>query len=350
MGAQVLEGGNDSADFKFIIIRKGLTKDGKRNYTEAALRDAADRGVYNGFKMYANHQGPQDKARGHRDERDWWSTIQETFYDEDEEALAGRAHAHDSVARGILADPVARAATEFSHDSWIRYARTHDKASPPSVPDVVKIDQANSVDWVPYGNAGGRVTEADLEDDDMTQEEIAALVSATVAEAIAPVVEQLNALVARKPEPEVLNAEPEPVPETPSPEPNPETEALRAENAALKHEKAVADTARLVEKYLDEKPLSPKQRELVLERFAGKDLPATEIQALVDAASEWVNDLSKALLLEAAGPTRIHGAPLSGTKPRAISEEEVAEKLNAGIRGILGERAGEILPAIETIR
>ena len=58
---RMLEASADGSTFKVLVIRSGLTADGKRNYKREALREAAERGVYSNVKMFANHPGPDDK-------------------------------------------------------------------------------------------------------------------------------------------------------------------------------------------------------------------------------------------------------------------------------------------------
>ena len=155
---EVAGDGNEST-YSVEFLRAGLTADGKRFYPPAVLKRAAESGVFDGRKMYSNHASAADQMRGYRDVEDWRATIVPGSVHVTEAGhLRARASVCSSSLREKLENKHARAEMGISHDSQYRYryGDTHG----PSVEEVTEIVACNSVDWVPEGNAFGRVLEA----------------------------------------------------------------------------------------------------------------------------------------------------------------------------------------------
>lgn len=153
---KLLNGG----DVRITIIRAGRTAGGERYYKSEALRRAVEAGVYDNAKMFINHRDPAaDARRGHRDMYDWTATIRPGSVAFVNDEVIARAHPHSADLRALLADPLARKQVGVSQDADIEYHRaTAPDGKPAQV--VEDITQVYSVDWVPTGNAGGRVCEA----------------------------------------------------------------------------------------------------------------------------------------------------------------------------------------------
>lgn len=146
-------------DYRVRLIAHGLTRDGQKYYRREALEAAANSGLYDGAKMFVNHRDPADEARrGHRDVRDWVSTVKTGSVRATAEGLEAVAHVHEPRWRSVMDDEVARQAIELSQDATITsYARDIDGKQRHVVESLERI---HSVDWVPTGNAWGRVLEA----------------------------------------------------------------------------------------------------------------------------------------------------------------------------------------------
>ncbi len=147
-------------ELRVVLGCAGRTIDGARWYTREALAAAAAAGLYDGAKMYLNHRDPVAEARrGHRDVREWVSTILPGSVTLAGDELRGRAHVHDPALRALLADDLARSQIGLSMDCTVRHER---RAAPAGLPAQIieSIERVHSVDWVPSGNAGGRVAEA----------------------------------------------------------------------------------------------------------------------------------------------------------------------------------------------
>lgn len=183
-GGRTVESTLPDDQCKLIVLKSGWTVDRKRFYTAECVKRAAADNVFANRKMFCDHSGPMDNARGTRSTADWWATTgDETWYDEATESVQAIAHAHHDQAKAILRNEVARAACEFSHDSYVEYHR--DEIEETKCMAVDRIVQCNSVDFVPWGNAGGQVTEAvDEEEVNMTPDEIREAVAAGVREGL----------------------------------------------------------------------------------------------------------------------------------------------------------------------
>lgn len=301
--ASPIEGSSDVA-FRLLAIRLGETKCGKRTYTEACLREAACSSQFDNLKLYKNHSGPADQARGHRDLGDWWATtltegaaqFVESLPDGSPGGLVLSAIAHHDEARNILNSPMARTAMQFSHDSDVRYRPSKQNGRHHQV--VEAIERCHSVDFVPYGNAGGRLTEAAsaerVEEISMDQEAITAI-AAAFAEVMRPTFARIEEALASKSAPK------------PEPEEDPEdgeqiTEALtRADvDKMVKRELREAhkawekgaqaeldkrDTRDAVREALEKTPDCKAATKLrIMERFADMALPEDEREAKITEA------------------------------------------------------------------
>ncbi len=158
--AEVLEPLGDG-DFRVEFLRHGMTVMQDNYYPEATLRAAADAGVFDGCKMYVNHASADDDARGHRDLGDWAGIIKQGTVRYNGNALEAVAHVHQPTMLTILQDAAAARAVGISHDSYVRY--TPKTIDGQQVDVIDEITQCNSVDFVPEGNAWGRVLEAQRE-------------------------------------------------------------------------------------------------------------------------------------------------------------------------------------------
>ncbi len=152
-------GGGAGGEYTVEFLRAGLTADGRRFYPPNVLKRAAESGVFDGRKMYCGHETAADKMRGYRDVEKWWAT---TIPGSVSVSEAGNLRARISVCSSVLdeklANKHARKEMGTSHDSQYRY--TFGQTHGPSVEEVLDIPECNSIDFVPDGNAFGRVLEA----------------------------------------------------------------------------------------------------------------------------------------------------------------------------------------------
>lgn len=184
-------------DYRVMFLAHGTTKTGvpPRYYPKRVLEQAASAGTFDGAKMYLNHVRP-GRDVPHRDLRDWAATIKSGSVRCVEGNLEAICHAHLAEARAILDDPVAKLSVGLSHDSNIRVSKG--RVDGADVHVVEAISKCHSVDFVPDGNAHGRVIEAAQEEEidmaDLTPEQMDEITK-RVAEAVAEPV--ANAVVAK---------------------------------------------------------------------------------------------------------------------------------------------------------
>jgi hypothetical protein len=183
-------------DYRVMFLAHGTTKTGAppRYYPKRVLEQAAGAAIFDGAKMYLNHVKPGREVP-HRDLRDWAATIKPGTVRCVEGKLEAVCHAHLPEARAILDDPVAKLSVGLSHDSNIRVSKG--RVDGADVHVVEAINKCHSVDFVPDGNAHGRVIEAAQEEETdmaMTPEEFEDLTK-RVAEAVAEPV--ANAVAAK---------------------------------------------------------------------------------------------------------------------------------------------------------
>ena len=178
-------------DYRVMFLAHGTTKTGHppRYYPKRVLEAAVAAAIFDGAKMYLNHVKP-GRDVPHRDLRDWAATIKPGSVRCVEGNLEAVCHAHLAEARAILDDPVAKLSVGLSHDSNIRVSKG--RVDGADVHVVEAIAHCHSVDFVPDGNAHGRVIEAAQEQEiDMAEltpeqmEEITKRVTEAVAEPVA---------------------------------------------------------------------------------------------------------------------------------------------------------------------
>lgn len=139
------------------MVSAGFTADRRRYYPAQALEAAATAGVYDGKKMFWNHERPGPKPP-HRDLRDWVSTVLPGEVRVREGNLQALVHAHHPDLLLLLQDELARQAIGLSVDHRVRERSEVIEGLATRV--VEEISECFSVDWVPEGNAHGRVLEA----------------------------------------------------------------------------------------------------------------------------------------------------------------------------------------------
>jgi hypothetical protein len=134
-----------------VLLVAGTTADGARTWSPAALKDAADRKLFDRAKLYLNRRDRAAEARiGHRDVRDWEATVCEGSVKVVGSELRGMLHVHGNRLGAITSDEIARAALGLEVDATVtREGET-----------ITRIERVHSVDAVPDTTATGRVTEA----------------------------------------------------------------------------------------------------------------------------------------------------------------------------------------------
>jgi hypothetical protein len=184
-------------DYRVMFLAHGTTKTGvpRRYYPKRVLEAAAAASIFDGAKMYINHVKP-GRDVPHRDLRDWAATIKSGSVRCVEGNLEAVCHAHLPEARAILDDPVAKLNVGLSHDSNIRVSKG--RVNGADVHVVEAITHCHSVDFVPDGNAHGRVIEAAQEQEmdmaELTPEQMDEIVKRTAESVVEPFA---NAVVAK---------------------------------------------------------------------------------------------------------------------------------------------------------
>ena len=148
--------GKKASDYRVRLVSAGLTRDGRRLYPADVLREAVAAKKFDGAKMYLGHQdASKTRARGHRDLREWGSTVVPgtVRYDETMQAVIGLVRAHKQDAQEFLSDSVARQAVGVSGDFYVQIERGEVNGRPVDV--VRNLSSVESLDWVPAGNAVG---------------------------------------------------------------------------------------------------------------------------------------------------------------------------------------------------
>lgn len=134
-----------------VLLVAGKTADGSRTWSPVALKDAADRKLFDRVKLYLNRRDRAAEARiGHRDVRDWEATVCEGSVKVVGGELRGMVHVHGNRLGAITSDEIARAALGLEIDATVtREGET-----------IARIERVHSVDAVPDTTASGRVMEA----------------------------------------------------------------------------------------------------------------------------------------------------------------------------------------------
>ena len=317
-------------DYKVEFLCHGLTGDGRRYYPKAVTEAAAAEGVFDGAKMYFNHSDNRaDKARGHRDVREWAATIKPGTVRAVEGNLQATIHAHKADAREILDDPLAKQSVGLSHDSFVKMSKG--RINGKEVGIVEAIQQCNSVDLVPEGNARGRVLEAaphpaeevlSMAVTDISVEDLIETIEARpeIMDALAQRIAEVGK--SRTVTPAAPVAPAAPVEDPRVAEALSEAKAAKDEAAKLRQESMVRDTAELVrESVAGETGLSEISRTRVIEGFAGQIVPATEIVTKVKEACDKEKAYALQLLREAGVRTRVTGAN-SEPDPASVQARE----------------------------
>lgn len=315
-------------DYRVMFLAHGTTKTGQppRYYPKRVLEAAVAASVFDGAKMYINHVRP-GRDVPHRDLRDWAATIKPGSVRCVEGNLEAVCHAHLAEARAILDDPVAKLSVGLSHDSNIRVSKG--RVDGESVHVVEAISKCHSVDFVPDGNAHGRVLEAAQEEEDnmdLTQEQMEELTK-RVAESVAgPVADAVTAKLAEsqaaaaKAEEEKRQQEAAEAADAAKPDADKLTdqriaEAVAAQTAeqtkriqeqadqlkSLQDQQAAALTLSAVTTAVNERTdLSPVSQRRVIESFRGQIIAPDQLSTRVQEACD--NERNYALeLLQANG-------------------------------------------------
>lgn len=326
-------------DYRVLIIAHGPTNDGRRYYSRQVLERAVSDRVFDDSKMYWNHSDPlNDGRRGHRDVRDYCATIRPGTACVTDRGLEAVCHSHSPELRAMLADPVAREQIGISHDSFIRY-RTR-QIDGREMQAVETITKCNSVDWVPAGNARGRVVESDQEDLDMDADAVRVLVREALDEALPGVV---GDAVARAADERIAAAIPGFVervrevltaPQAEEPVAVDGIEELRTQNVALQRKvealetsSRVAECEREVERIVEAaEGVTAAGRARVVRQFAGQVIPQADIETRVAEALDEERTYEQEILRERGVRTRVSGAGAGeGAKRARESYEESLE-------------------------
>lgn len=328
-------------DYRVMFLAHGTTKTGvpPRYYPKRVLEAAAAASIFDGAKMYLNHVRP-GKDVPHRDLRDWAATIKPGSVRCVEGNLEAVCHAHLPEARAILDDPVAKLSVGLSHDSNIRVSKGRVDGSDVHV--VEAISKCHSVDFVPDGNAHGRVLETvapeENETMDLTQEQMDEIVKRTAESVVEPVANAVVAKIAesQKAADEAAKAADEKRQQEAADAEKPEADrklieeldALReakvtedqrvaeatARIKALEDERAAASTLTTVRTLVDARDdLSPAAKGRVVESFSGKIIATDQIGTRVQEACDKERAYALTVLQEAGVRTRVTGSGATDT-------------------------------------
>jgi hypothetical protein len=346
-------------DYRVMFLAHGTTKTGAppRYYPKRVLEQAAGAAIFDGAKMYLNHVKP-GRDVPHRDLRDWAATIKPGSVRCVEGNLEAVCHAHLPEARAILDDPVAKLSVGLSHDSNIRVSKG--RVDGADVHVVEAISKCYSVDFVPDGNAHGRVIEAAQEQEtemaELTAEQMEEITKRVVETVAEPVANAVAAKIAesQKAADEAAKAEEEQrQQEAAEPEPanaadrrlNEELEALRKDRQAADMRiaeqavqlKALSDardadaTLAQVRSLVDARDdLSPAAKARVIESFSGQIIATDQIANRVQETCDAERAYALQVLQEAGVRTVIRGTGATdGTRTQEaakVYEDEFAAR------------------------
>ena len=353
-------------DYRVEIMAHGLTAQGNRHYTKEALQAAVQERLFDGAKMYVNHEPVASQAtRGHRDMTGWGATVKPGSVSFDGRAVIAIAHAHAPETRAFLDDPVAKKAVALSADVGIAYypGRIDGRA----VEVVERITKCHSVDFVPAGNAHGRVLEAASQSEGVLDMDIAGLTPEVLAEARPDLVTAIEARAQeaakddaakaietakadavveykREQEAEATKAA-EDAAKAAKGDDGPTVEdrvqeAVAAKTAEqdkliadLRDKDARRDTAEVATKLVQEaEGLTEASRSRIIAGFVGQIIPAADLPKRVQEAVEAAKAHEMALLKELGAGTQVRGA--GATAPLTRDAQEAYEH---GFRGRLEE-------------
>jgi hypothetical protein len=323
-------------DYRVMFLAHGTTKTGAppRYYPKRVLEAAAGAAIFDGAKMYLNHVKP-GRDVPHRDLRDWAATIKPGSVRCVEGNLEAVCHAHLAEARAILDDPVAKLSVGLSHDSNIRVSKG--RVDGADVHVVEAISKCHSVDFVPDGNAHGRVIEAAQEQEtemaELTPEQMDEIVKRTAESVVEPVANAVVAKIAesQKAADEAAKAEEEQRQQEAADAEKPEADrklieelrALReakvtedqrvaeatARIKAMEDERAAAATLTTVRTLVDARDdLSPAAKSRVVESFSGQIIATDQIGTRVQEACDKERAYALTVLQEAGVRTRVTGS------------------------------------------
>lgn len=349
-------------DYRVMFLAHGTTKTGvpRRYYPKRVLEAAAGAAIFDGAKMYLNHVKP-GRDVPHRDLRDWAATIKPGSVRCVEGDLEAVCHAHLPEARAILDDPVAKLSVGLSHDSNIRVSKGRVDGSDVHV--VEAISKCHSVDFVPDGNAYGRVIEAAQEEEidmaDLTPEQMDEIVKRTTESVVEPVANAVAAKIAeaQKAAEEAAKAAKAEDEKRQQEAAKPDEdraldqrvqEAIAAKTAeadkrvqeqaerikVLEDERAAAGTLSTVRTLVDARDdLSPAAKARVIESFAGQIIATDQIGTRVQEACDRERAYALTVLQEAGVRTRVTGSGPTdtGRAQEAVTayEEQFAAKARA---------------------
>jgi hypothetical protein len=332
-----------------MFLAHGMTKTGSppRYYPKRTQEQAAAAGVFSGAKMYMNHIKPGGDVP-HRDLRDWAATIKPGSVRCVEGNLEAVCHAHLPEVRAILDDPVAKLSVGLSHDSNIRVSKG--RVDGRDVHVVEAITHCHSVDFVPDGNANGRVLETAAQEEsnpmDLTQEQMDEITQHVVEAVAEPVAKAVVAKLAEdaKAAAEAEKAEEEKREQEAADAEKPkddlklieelralreakEAEDKRAQEQAdrikaLEDERAASATLHTVKTLVDARDdLSPAAKARVTESFSGQIIATDQITTRVQEACDKERAYALTVLQEAGVRTKI-----SGSGPTENARAQEAEK------------------------
>jgi hypothetical protein len=338
-------------DYRVMFLAHGTTKTGvpRRYYPKRVLEAAAAASIFDGAKMYLNPVKP-GRDVPHRDLRDWAATIKLGSVRCVEGNLEAVCHAHLAEARAILDDPVAKLSVGLSHDSNIRVSKG--RVDGADVHVVEAISKCHSVDFVPDGNAHGRVIEAAQEQEtemaELTPEQMDEIVKRTAESVVEPVANAVVAKIAesQKAAEEAAKAEEakrqQEAADAEKPEADKALEQRVAEAVAAKTAeaekriqeqsvqiKALSDardadaTLAQVRTIVDARDdLSPAARTRVIESFSGQIIATDQIATRVQETCDRERAYALAVLQEAGVRTRV-----TGTGPTDTNRTQEATKV-----------------------
>jgi len=369
-------------DHRIEIIAYGPTADGNRYYPEAALKTAVAERIFDDAKMCINHEPVTAQAvRGHRDLTGWGATVKKGSVRWNGRAITAVAHAHTPEAQAILNDPVARKAVGLSADIAIAYfpGRINGRAA-----EVVeRLTKCYSVDFVPAGNAHGRVLEAASQSRGESNMDLTGLTSEVLQEERPDLVEAMEARAQEAAKEQMAKdietAKADAVTEyTRAQEAKAAEEQAAADKAAkeaadpdgtaldervqeavaaktLEQDKIIAemkadnarrDTSEVVTRLVQEaEGLADASKARIIDTFAGEAIPAADIPKRVQEAVEAAREHEMALLKELGGGTQVTGA---GATQAAPMTKETQEAYEADLKQRLTE-AGHSAEAIEKL-
>lgn len=323
-------------DYRIEFLVSGTTRMKDKHYPERVLEQST--GVFDNAKMYFNHASAAEMKAGVRDVRQWGATIkpgtvhcaETTVEGQRRKALRGVCHAHTQEARQILDDPVAKAAIGLSHDSMI--TTTAGKINGKSIRIVEAITQNFSVDFVPTGNANGRVLEAapdHKEVPDMALEDVTLEQLRDARPDLVQSITQEAAKTAKQEAKPVAGITPEQVQEAVTKAVTPLQDKLTALETQRTTEATLATQLTVVRNIVDGeagKGLSPASRERVIESFRAT---AVEAEKLSERVGESITAERKyvADVLAASG-VRTAVTGLGGSNATQSEQAQEAYKAN----------------------